>query len=100
MLRAVAANAKVAAQYLQSQAVNRLRAACIDIANKPAANSREQEAINKEAAACFARVVPDAQKHGEKAEPCARELLKDNPQRMGRDADGFYRELDVCIQSR
>jgi hypothetical protein len=46
------------------------------------------------------RVDAEAQKEGQKAEACAQELLKDNPQRMGRDPSGFYSALDACIQPR
>ena len=50
-----------------------MRAACIDQSSKAtAANPRNQDAINRENSACMGRIVPDAQKEGEKAEGCAR----------------------------
>jgi hypothetical protein len=98
---AVAANAKVAAYYIQSQAENRMREACNEESNKvAAANPGNREEIYKVTSACIGRIAPAAQKEGERADACARELLKDNPQRMGRDPEGFYQALDACLQSR
>lgn len=97
---AVAEGAKAAAYFIQSQAGSRLRAACVEQSDKArAANPGNQETINQEYFACMRRVDADAQKEGQKADGCARELLKDNPQRMGRDPEGFYKALEVCLQS-
>lgn len=82
------------------EAEARLKKPCDDAMNAAfaagIADRDPQAPVNKEFAACKARAAADAQREGERAEACARDLLKANPRMLTAD---IYAGVAACMQA-
>jgi len=95
---AVKAFARVVADERQRREGSRLRLACAEQSDKAyAANPADRETISKEYVACKGRAEAELQKLGQRAQDCAIQAMNGDPQRSGRDPDGFYRDVDACM---
>jgi hypothetical protein len=95
---AVLAFAKVVAEDRQRGEGSRLRNVCNEQMDKAlAANPADRERIIGERPACLRRADAELQKFGERVQACAIQAMKGEPQRSGRDPDGFYRDVDACM---
>ena len=56
----------------------------------------KRNAANQAYSACMQRVLPDAMKEGQRAEQCARAVMKDNPRIR---TDPFWAGVTACMQS-
>ena len=97
---AVMAFAKVVAEDRQRGESSRLRRVCSEQMDSAlASNPADRERIINERIACLRRADGELQKFGERVQSCAIQAMKGEVQRAGRDPDGFYRDVDACMDT-
>ncbi len=97
---AVLAYAKLYSELWQRDERARLRVACSEQSKKGlAANPPDPAPVYTEYYACIRGVDAEAKKASQRAETCAVLAMHGDPQRSGRDPDGFKREAEACLST-